>query len=96
VVPQTGGTAAELALDGGPLAGPSTRRSEGTNPTGSIGVIINEREPGMVQLFAQGIDGSFAAVTGSTTATWWLPVEVARRMHQALGQKLAASCRVVP
>jgi hypothetical protein len=55
----------------------------------SITAVRDQREPGTIIFHAEGFDGSFAAIAGSTTATWWVSVEAARRFHNSLGQRLA-------
>ena len=54
----------------------------------TIQVIADSREPGTIQLFATGMDASVACLGGLAQATWWLPVDVARRLHTELGDKL--------
>jgi hypothetical protein len=54
----------------------------------SIEVIMSEREPGMVQLFATGCDASVAALAGIVQAAVWLPTESARRLQALLDEKL--------
>jgi hypothetical protein len=54
----------------------------------TIQVIRDQRDPNVVQLFATGVDASVACLGGIAQATWWLPVEVARRLHTELGDKL--------
>jgi hypothetical protein len=55
----------------------------------TIQVIADSREPGTIQLFATGMDASVACLGGVAQATWWLPVDVAHRLHAALSEKLA-------
>jgi hypothetical protein len=54
----------------------------------SITIYRDEREPGVLQVFAQDLDASLAALSASRTSTWWLPVPVARELHRLLGEKL--------
>jgi hypothetical protein len=54
----------------------------------TIQVIADSREPGTIQLFATGCDASVACLGGLAQATWWLPVDVARRLHTELRDKL--------
>ena len=54
----------------------------------TIQVIADSREPNTVQLFATGMDASVACLGGLAQATWWLPVDLARRLHEDLGAKL--------
>jgi hypothetical protein len=55
----------------------------------TIQVIHDKREPGTIQLFATGMDASVACLGGVAQATWWLPVDVARRLQVELGDKLS-------
>jgi hypothetical protein len=54
----------------------------------SVQVIADQRDPNTVQLFAVGHDASIAAIAGSIQSTWWLPVDVARKLWHDLGAKL--------
>ena len=54
----------------------------------TIQVIRDQREPNVVQLFVTGADVSAASIGGATQSTWWLPTDVARRLHEDLGAKL--------
>ena len=47
----------------------------------TISVITPPSEPGVVQLYAVGIDVSAAYVAGVSQATWWLSTQEAR--HRA-------------
>jgi len=55
----------------------------------TIQVITDSREPGTIQLFATGMDASVACLGGLAQATWWLPVDDARRLYAELGDKLS-------
>jgi hypothetical protein len=54
-------------------------------------VITPSSEPGVVQLYAVGIDVSAAYVAGVSQATWWLSTQEARRLHRDLGAKLTTN-----
>ena len=54
----------------------------------TIQVIRDQREPHQVQLFATQIDAAVACLGGATQSTWWLPVDVARKLHTYLGLTL--------
>jgi hypothetical protein len=54
----------------------------------TISVITPPSEPGVVQLYAVGIDVSAAYVAGVSQATWWLSTHEARLLHRDLGDKL--------
>jgi hypothetical protein len=54
----------------------------------TVEVIVSEREPGTVQLYATGIDVSAAYVAGVSQATWWLSTQEARQLCRDLGTKL--------
>ena len=54
----------------------------------TISVITPPSEPGVVQLYAVGLDASVACLSGTAQATLWLPADVARRLHEDLGAKL--------
>ncbi|HEV8527977.1 MAG TPA: hypothetical protein VGS60_10570 [Actinomycetes bacterium] len=54
----------------------------------TISVITPPSEPGVVQLYAVGIDVSAAYVAGVSQATWWLSTQEARQLSYDLGTKL--------
>jgi hypothetical protein len=58
-------------------------------PSYISGACAEERaSPARSSLFATGMDASVACLGGVAQATWWLPVDVARRLHVELGDKL--------
>jgi hypothetical protein len=61
---------------------------EGPWPMSTISVITPPSEPGVVQLYAVGLDVSAAYVAGVAQATWWLSTEEARQLCHDLGAKL--------
>jgi hypothetical protein len=54
----------------------------------SVQVIADEREPSTVQIFVTGLEASVAALGGAVQATVWFPLDLARRLYNALGDKL--------
>jgi hypothetical protein len=54
----------------------------------SIQLIVDQREPGQVQVFSTGVDASVASLGGLSQATVWLPLDLARQLHRELGVKL--------
>jgi hypothetical protein len=58
----------------------------------SIQTIVDEREPGQVQVFGTGVDASVASLGGiSQAATLWLPLELARQVHRDLLGRLTTA-----
>jgi hypothetical protein len=54
----------------------------------SIQLIIDQREPGQVQVFATRVDASVASLGGISQATLWLPTDLARRLRRDLVERL--------
>jgi hypothetical protein len=54
----------------------------------SIQVIVDQREPGQVQVFATGVDASVASLGGTSHATLWLPTDLARSLRRDLVERL--------
>jgi hypothetical protein len=59
----------------------------------SIDVITPESDPGTFQVWATGVDASTAVIHGTSQASLWLREAAARRLHQALGEKLGDAAR---
>jgi hypothetical protein len=52
----------------------------------SIQTIVDQREPGQIQVFATGVDASVASLGGISQATLWLPLDLARQLRRDLGR----------
>jgi hypothetical protein len=54
----------------------------------SIQLIVDQRDPGQIQVYATGIDASVASLGGLSQATLWLPLDLARKLRRDLLERL--------